>query len=102
VSIVDVVPRTGGERRVAAIASILDRIIADHEDVDVLRVSEPVFPERVLSARGFLSSGRRPLSLLVDEDRLLTLGVRPLGADEVRVGGRPIDEAAGELWSLTH
>lgn len=102
VSVAGVVPRTGGERWEAAIASILGRIIADHEDVDILRVSEPVFPERILSARGFLSSGRRPLSLLVDEDRLLTLGVRPLGADEVRVNGRPIDEAAAELWSLTH
>ncbi|WP_311170776.1 GNAT family N-acetyltransferase [Halobellus ordinarius] len=100
-SIVDLVPRTGGENWTTAIGCALDHLIADHSGTDILKVSEPVFPPRILRKRGFLSSSRLPLSVLADESRRLTLGLRPL-RDEVSIDGHPVDHAAQELWSVSH
>ncbi|WP_254839549.1 GNAT family N-acetyltransferase [Natronomonas marina] len=100
-SVVDVVPRTGGEDWETAIACALDHLLDEYEGTDLLRAWEPVVPVGVLEERGFLPSTRLPLSVLVDEDRRLTLGLRPLG-DEATVGGQPVEAAARELWSVAH
>lgn len=100
-SVVDVVPRTDGEEWTAAVACVLDSLIADYSETDVLRVSEPVFPTRVLRERGFLQSNRLPLSVLVSENRRTTLGLRSFG-DAVTIDGYPVDQATRELWSVSH
>jgi predicted N-acetyltransferase YhbS len=101
-SIVDLVPRTGGDDWTGAVASLLDRIIADSSDVDSVYLRNPVIPTAVLRARGFLSSHRRPLSMLVHEREVITLGVKPLGTETITIGGHPIEAARNELWSLGH
>ncbi|MFC6875366.1 GNAT family N-acetyltransferase [Halobellus marinus] len=100
-SIVDVVPRTGGENWTTAVACALDRLVADYSESDVLRAPEPVFPPRILRKRGFLSSSRLPLSVLADQSRQLTLGLRSF-RDGVSIDGYPVDQAARELWSVSH
>lgn len=100
-SVIDVVPRTGGENWADAIARLLDSVIADNQDAGIIRVPEPVFPARVLRERGFFPSNKPPLSAFVDETRQLTLGVRPFDS-EVTIGGYPLEQARQELWSVAH
>jgi GNAT superfamily N-acetyltransferase len=101
-SVVDVVPRTGGDTWTNAIAALLDSVIADSRGSDVLRVPEPVFPASLLGERGFLSSDRLPLSALVIDRRRLRLGLRPLDGTEATIDGFPVRGAAPELWSVAH
>ena len=96
-AVVDVVPRTGGEKWQSAIASILDAILADHETVDSVHLSEPVFPARLLVERGFLPTSRLPLSVL-SAGGDLTLAVRPL--NDGILNGHESGDAALELWSV--
>lgn len=100
-SVVDVVPRTGGKDWTNAIASILDRIIADHAASTVVRIPVPIFPTHTLVERGFLPLSRLPLSVLTSESWKLTLAVRPLDGD-VTLNGYRLDDAAPELWSVAH
>lgn len=101
-SIVDLVPRTGGDDWAGAVASLLDRILADSRNVDSVYLRNPVIPTELLRARGFMSSHRLPLSLLVHEREVITLGVRSLGTEPVTIGGYPVEAAREELWSLSH
>ena len=101
-SIVDLVPRTGGNDWAGAVASLLDRILADSSDVDSVYLRNPVIPTEILRARGFMSSHRLPLSLLVGEQEVITLGVKPLGTEPVTIGGYPVEAAREELWSVGH
>jgi len=85
-----------GREREAGLAAILDRLVADRRDATSLRAWNPVYPDRILRERGFLSDDRPPLSWTGDPD--LRLVVHPRS-------GTPFDESAlranGDLlWAL--
>lgn len=95
----EVVPTTGGRQWGDGLAAVLDRVIADEGGADVVRVAGSTLPASILHSRGFLPNDRLPLSPL--SYRPLRLGIRPLtGADDWRVNGQPLAEAAPHLWSL--
>jgi GNAT superfamily N-acetyltransferase len=101
-SVVDVVPRTGGEEWATAVGRALDAVIANAGDAAAVRATAPVFPTSLLADRGFLSGRRLPLSLLSSDSKLLTLGVRSLDGASARVGNHPVSAATTELWSVAH
>ncbi|WP_232702537.1 GNAT family N-acetyltransferase [Halobacterium wangiae] len=75
--IVEVVPLAGGRRRSAALACLLDRVVADHVDSDVLAATEGALPDDLLVRSGFFPDDRLPLSRFTDHRS--TFAVRPLG-----------------------
>ena len=94
-----VVPLTGGEARSDGIHALLDRIVADHPDSDVIRLTEPSFSPSLLSARGFVSDERFPLSAL--QGSKPKLAVKVIGD----AGDRELDDEAlaalsRSFWSL--
>ena len=81
----DIVPMRGGEGWETAVASLLSRTIEDHRGSDVLSIPEGILPPSVLLRLGFLPDDRPPLSLLSQNDSVLS--VRPLADD----GGEQLD-----------
>lgn len=93
-SVVHVAPLTGDEKREAALAAILDRLLAE-DDGDALRVAVP-FPTGLLRSFGFLSDRRFPMARL--EPPRLSLGyfvVRDEGG--IR---ESLDADSHHLWHL--
>jgi hypothetical protein len=81
----DIVPMRGGEGWETAVTSLLSRTIEDHRGSDVLSIPEGILPPSVLLRLGFLPDDRPPLSLLSQNDSVLS--VRPLADD----GGEQLD-----------
>lgn len=94
----DVQPLAGDGRRRAALARILDRVVRDHEESTVLAVPAGLVPDSVLTAHGFLSDARPPLSLAVDHRSVHA--VRPLGRTDWSVGERPLLDRGNWLLSF--
>ncbi|QLG61120.1 GNAT family N-acetyltransferase [Halorarum salinum] len=74
--VADVVPLVGGPRWSAAVACLLDRVVADHPHSDVLAAHESPLSGDLLLAYGFLPDSRLPLSRFASHR--CTFAVRPL------------------------
>lgn len=83
VSITDLVPLAGNERRVRVFGALLDRVIDDHRDAALVSVRGDALPRDLLASRGFLADDRLPLASATTRT---TLAVRPLG-DRRTIGG---------------
>lgn len=94
----NVVPVTGDPKRPRAIAAGMERLLAEHTDVDVIRTANPLFPNSVLSAYGFRNGAKFPTSLLAGDTKVL--GLRPLIEGQRVLGNRPIGETGPFLWPL--
>jgi len=95
VSLVHTVP-LAGERRIAGIRAIVDRILTDHAEASFLRAWNPVFPEDLLRERGFRCDDRPPLSWTSGPDLQLvarTVSGAPFSTEALRA-------SAPALWSL--
>lgn len=82
----DVVPLCGDDRWSAALARLLDSVVADHSHSDLLAAQALPLPDDLLTAYGFLPDDRLPLSWCTEHRR--TFVVRPLGE---------LDEAAWDV-----
>ncbi|GGL55775.1 GNAT family N-acetyltransferase [Halocalculus aciditolerans] len=96
VSLIHAAPLTGGDRWTRGLAAILDRVVADSRDAAFLRAWNPVYPARLLEARGFLPDDRPPLSLVTGSDLTLTAYAFHWG----RFDGDDLPAAADALWTL--
>ena len=99
VTVRHVVPLSGDPARPAAVAAVLDHLLAEHRDADVVRITSPAVPRSVLDAFGFRRPDSLPTSLFVTAPTE-TLELRPIVDGERSVGGRPASEAAASFWSL--
>ena len=99
VTVRHVVPLSGDPARPAAVAAVLNHLLAEHRDADVVRITSPAVPRSVLDAYGFRRPDSLPTSLFVAAPTE-TLELRPVVAGERTVGGRPVSEAATSVWSL--
>jgi len=96
--IADVAPLAGGDDWEAAVAALLDRIVADYGESAALATTATL-PPAVLGRHGFLPDDVPPLSLLRQQS--YDLAVRPLGTSgEWTVGGLSLLSATN--WTLTH
>lgn len=99
VTIRHVVPAAGGPETTDAIAAAVEAILDDYADVEQLRTWNPLLPQSVRRAYGFLPDDRLPMSRLAEQGGL-SLGFRPASEGAWTIDGRPIRSAASSLWTL--
>lgn len=78
--VADVAPLDGDRQWRAGVASALERLLADHDDADLVAAPAGPFPRSLLRHHGFLPNDRPPLSSLRSARR--TIAVRPLAPDD--------------------
>ncbi|QCC50353.1 GNAT family N-acetyltransferase [Halapricum salinum] len=96
VSLIHTVPFGRSDDRDEGVAAILNRVAADSPDAAFLRAWNPVYPERLLRERGFLSDQRRPLSWATGSDLHLVAFDLP----ESRYSRSNLEGSGPALWSL--
>lgn len=96
VSLIHTVPFGQTADRESGIAAILERIAADSPNAAFLRAWNPVYPDRLLRERGFVSDQQPPLSWLTGPDLRLVTFELPDG----RYSSGDLQASGPALWSL--
>jgi len=95
-SLIHTVPFGETTDRADGIGAILDRVAVDSPDTGFLRAWNPVYPDRLLRERGFISDQQPPLSWITGPD--LQLVAFELSDDRYSTADLQVSGPA--LWSL--
>ncbi|MDS0259928.1 GNAT family N-acetyltransferase [Haloarcula sp. S1CR25-12] len=87
-NVADVVPLVGDAERDRALPAIFDRLVADHDDADVIAVRGQSVPDGLLTGLGFHSDRALPFSPVATPTKLVVSPIPPDGS--WRVAGRDI------------
>ena len=99
-NLTDVLPLTGCEKRDAALAQLLARVVTDYRDSDLVVAAGRTLPDRLLRTFGFHANTGFPLSAVATTDNFIG---RPLTNDslaEWRVNGRDLSNPDNWMLSL--